>query len=100
MKLIIYGNLSLEVKYDAVKVCKISQYINNINILFVFFCNKYWKVYFLFIVFLDLENISIHTNFMVLPFLVFRVTRESRFFGDGVTNLHFYGSVINIRQLV
>ena len=30
----------------------------------------------------------------------FRETRESMFFSNGGTNLQFYGSVINIRQLV
>ena len=30
----------------------------------------------------------------------FRDTRESRFFSNGGTDLHLYGSVINIRKLV
>ena len=76
MELIIYGNLSLRVKYDAVEVCEIPQYINYFN---CFFCNKYWKVNVLFIVFLDHENICIHTKFMALPFLVFEILTKVGF---------------------
>ena len=95
MELIIYCNLSVQIKYDAVKVRKIPQYV-----IFFFFCNKYWKVNFLFSLFLDHENICIDTKFMVLQFLVFEKLTRVGFFSYGDTNLHFSGFVINFRQLV